>query len=376
MSIAEREPTPWDNPPDTPIQMIITGRWTQSPGARERLAATLDQLVMDIDGYLVQKRSSNPLPPGISYLESIVENIADLNKTLGERVGVKRHVSMNRATIAFAVGEGILPQYLDALEADARALIGYLNSEARNPNIDLLPTFVDFDNKLTDWRRIYLNPILDEIADLRADSEKYKVDISPEFQENLFTRQAERLNDLEQQARETVGNIRSAGHEAGSERLASTFEKVGKSEDDRSRCWTTCVFACLLAGIAVPILILSFDLGVARQIAGPTGTIVKLLISLPLFAGAAYCARIAAQHRETSRHMSILTAQIDSIRAYIAQLPSDTQDELVTMLGKRAFSSPELTAIDKGKLTVVPEALLSIVEKALDIAKDVAEKKE
>ena len=156
--------------------------------------------------------------------------------------------------------------------------------------------------------------------------------------------------------------------------MAEAFEATAHAEDERAKFWTTCVFACIALGILLPIFVLSVDTVFFTQVTGLAGTIIKALTGVPLYAAAAYCGRIAAQHRETARHMQILTSQIKSVRAYVSTLPKEQQHEIVAILGKRAFSDPELTTRDKGRVNMVPDQLIPVLEKAMDVAKEAVKK--
>jgi hypothetical protein len=86
---------------------------------------------------------------------------------------------------------------------------------------------------------------------------------------------------------------------------------------------------------------------------------------LPLFALATYIGRISAQHRRMSQHTKNLTAQIDSVKAYVSTLPEATQQDIVASLGERAFSAPAVAGND-GAVGIPPEQILPTLEKAVE----------
>jgi hypothetical protein len=360
----ERQPTAWDNPPDTPIQMVVTGRWTQSPGALDRLKPTLQQLWQIITDYVEQRSQSAP-PGGLLAVTALANSIADLQSVLAAQVTFNRLVSLAGAKIGLAVGEGILPQYLDALSAEAQKLHDFITKERQNPNLDLLPTIAAFDLYLAGWQRQYLNPVLDEILSMTADEERYRVEVSNAFERVLFQRQTQRIQELAQQAEKTVDDIKDAGYDAGSGRIARSFADAAESEHNRSRFWTRSVFICLGLGVALSFAAVSIETDFFSKMPGIGGIIARALIGTPFYVAAAYCARIAAHHRQADRYFTILTAQINTVGAYVTKLPEDEQHELIMMLGKHAFSSPELKNVDKGKLTVVPKDVRPIIDKGL-----------
>jgi hypothetical protein len=107
------------------------------------------------------------------------------------------------------------------------------------------------------------------------------------------------------------------------------------------------------------------------HLAAISSIVVKLLIGLPLFALATYCGRISAQHRQLSQHMRTLTAQIDSVKAYVAGLPEPVQQEIIVALGRRAFSEPGIASGDAGTVGIPPEQVLPLLEKAIEAIKEV-----
>jgi hypothetical protein len=69
--------------------------------------------------------------------------------------------------------------------------------------------------------------------------------------------------------------------------------------------------------------------------------------------------------------MSMLTAQIDSVKAYVAGLPEPVQPEIIVALGMRAFSEPGIGSGDAGAVGIPPEQVLPLLEKAIEAIKEV-----
>jgi hypothetical protein len=65
--------------------------------------------------------------------------------------------------------------------------------------------------------------------------------------------------------------------------------------------------------------------------------------------------------------MTILVAQLDSVDAYSNELPEDQRLELMMLPGKRTFSDPGLAQLDKGKLSYVPDDVLELVKKLVEL---------
>jgi hypothetical protein len=92
----ERQPTAWDNPPDTPIQMVVTGRWTQSPGALDNLKPVLRRLQETLTGYMEERSKAAP-PGGREAVTTLANNILDLLSILETTVHFKRLISLATA---------------------------------------------------------------------------------------------------------------------------------------------------------------------------------------------------------------------------------------------------------------------------------------
>jgi hypothetical protein len=60
------------------------------------------------------------------------------------------------------------------------------------------------------------------------------------------------------------------------------------------------------------------------------------------------------------------TAQIDSVKAYVAGLPEPVQQEIIVALGRRAFSEPGIANGEAGTVGIPPEQVLPVLEKAID----------
>lgn len=176
-----------------------------------------------------------------------------------------------------------------------------------------------------------------------------------------------RTNEIEQfrrDAKNQLASIKDITETSGRVHLSGTFESTAKSALRGSRLWNFAVAICVIIGIALPTIILSNEENVLTALHGTAGFIIKALTGIPLFALAIYCGKIAAQHRDVWRHLTILIAQINSVNAYINKLDKNHRDEIILLLGKRAYSDPGLTDRDKNDADVD-----SILEKVLAIVK-------
>jgi hypothetical protein len=178
------------------------------------------------------------------------------------------------------------------------------------------------------------------------------------------------MNALERQAVTTVENLKTAAGEGGKERLAQTFETRGKEEAKSAAHWNWLVMVFVFLGIALPLVAISLEDHFLGQLTGTYGVVIKALIGLPMFALATYAGRISAQHRKMGQHMKTLTAQIDSVKAYVAGLPSDDERQLIMTLGTRAFSEPGVAGKGEGVVGIPPEDILPALEKAVHAIKE------
>jgi hypothetical protein len=215
-----------------------------------------------------------------------------------------------------------------------------------------------------------IDPAIRILQDLSAENDQIEVSLGQHALSRATQARASRVSEIEGLAERSLENIRAAAHGVGVGRLAKDFEAGRDTEKAGAKFWTTGVFLCVAAAVSLPILILSVDTHLFSQLSGPTGVIVKALTGLPFLALAGYCARIASQHREEARHLAILTTQMDALRAYVDGLPDEDQREITMILGRRAFSNPDLGTRDSGHLNALPDDAVKVLEKSVDLAKD------
>jgi hypothetical protein len=180
-----------------------------------------------------------------------------------------------------------------------------------------------------------------------------------------------RLSSLERQAGATVRDLKTAAGEGGKERLAQTFDDRGSAEAKSASNWNKLVMLFVALGIGLPLAAISLEDHFLGQLTGTYSIVIKVLIGLPLFALATYSGRISAQHRQLSQHMKTLTAQIDSVKAYVAGLPEPVQQEIIVAHGRRAFSEPGIASGEAGTVGIPPEQVLPLLEKAIDAVNEI-----
>lgn len=218
-------------------------------------------------------------------------------------------------------------------------------------------THIDSYGKyLNDWWHISVVPTADLVNRATTGTSQLSVGtrVSTPLSSVLEESRERRAEQISHELEATLDSVKKATTAAGEVGLTSAFDEVRDQARCGSRLWTAAVFICVALGIAVPVWALSVDSGVLVELTGLAGLVIKALSGLPLFALAGYSGHIAAQHRETSRHLTVLIAQIKSVQAYANELPSEQRLRLMSKLGDRAFADPGFTLQESG-LSMVPE---------------------
>ena len=128
---------------------------------------------------------------------------------------------------------------------------------------------------------------------------------------------------------------------AGARGMAGYFQSYGTSEAKAANAWRIATVVALIAIAAYAILhVPQIEALSASQAAA------RLAVSLPLIAGAGYCARESTHHRNAARWASTLGVQLQTIDAYCDPLPQDQQDALRAEFGRRVFSGLPLPMRD------------------------------
>jgi hypothetical protein len=336
----------------SPLAQVLVGR-RQPREALEGCVEALRALVTKLDTIPKATSAAVSSDDGVKRLESCLVSMINLG-------GEQRHGE-------FLFGELIRPDELRNLQSictrAANILVPKVTHLAQNAET------LKLSKALRDWEQSVINPALDSLTYFRSTLGPTDLLVTePPISDMLSQRREQRIGELEQAAQRGVASIKRAAGVAGKERIAQTFADGAKEEEKTAKFWTGCVVGFVIAGIILPVVALSTDKFVFTQITGLTGTIIKALTCLPLFALATYFGHIAAQSRDLSRHLKVLTAQIDSVQAYVMELPEEMQHEIVEVLGKRAFGDPGLITRDKGKISVIPEDIIPSLQKALEIA--------
>lgn len=267
----------------------------------------------------------------------------------------------------------------------AMALLASRSIEVKDaidlPNSDqetVLTALSRYIDELDRFDQDCVEPILTELETVKNDSNyrvKYGGPIETRLHDRLWTRyqsyqgkMAELVESMNSELAKFEA-VRTAAEEAATEtgkrRLKRDFGSVGNRETGWATLWTVFAFLLTVAAISIPVILFSSDVNFA-SVTGTPATLIKTFIGVPLLAFAAYCGKVASQHRDTARHMKSLVSQIESVGAYVATLPDASKDEIRLALGKRAFANPELEA-EKIELATGTGELTLALSKALDI---------
>lgn len=262
----------------------------------------------------------------------------------------------------FAFGRLIKREEIHALRSRAEDVGSYIRTaEANSDKISHIRAFGDI---LGGWKTTALWPVAD-LIDRTTDVYMFPTVVSELLSEASYAR----ISTIEDSAKQRLNEIERITSKAGQGGLAAAFTDARDEARRGARYWTGGVFICVLLGIALPVYALSLDIDALKQLTGLAGLLIKALSGLPLFALAAFSGHVAAQHRETARHWSILTAQIKSVQAYSNELPDQQRLDLMFILGKRAFSDPGFVLLDKGNFAVVPEAATELSKLLSNVAR-------
>lgn len=169
---------------------------------------------------------------------------------------------------------------------------------------------------------------------------------------NAVTR-VETAADLAEEAADAAAE--SAGDTA-SVSLSEEFDGLARSENRVGN---------IFRGLTIAFLVAAAIYSGAIAFAAETPTVElaqKLAVALPILLFAGYFTRESRQHRQTAQWASVLGAQLRSLRAFTASLPSDQAATLRFELGRRVF----LSAPDGGSRPETDAASAEKVSEILD----------
>lgn len=279
---------------------------------------------------------------------------------------------------------GLLPKAsMLILARHAVALGEILNNESSDYRT-AINEIASFSNELDKFDNVSIEATVRQIDELRDKRDRYSIVIGDCIEHRLRSQLWERyksiLANMESQQATMVSELskledirraaEKAAAEVGKRRLKRDFASVGNRETLWGTLWTLFAFTLTVGAIIAPVILFTTDVKFGT-LEGPSVTLIKTFIGLPLLAFAAYCGRVASQHRDVARHLNLLVSQIDSITAFGADLSEGVMEEIQLILGRRAFSDPAPTNDDKrsepatgaGELTLVLSKALDVIDK-------------
>ena len=283
-----------------------------------------------------------------------------------EKITISSNSTIESASFYFA---SLLPSFviqsIDALAVDANVQLQSARYSGATSSI------AEISRILGECERRYYPDIYEALAWARRELPNAELVMPTKIAEGLS---AYLLSRAESFAEASILNIKKASGEVASIRQQHTFLGFHREEARLSARWTSGVFAFVLAGVVAPIAVLTFDVRISN-VSSWVGVLIKLAIALPLFGVAAYCGRVAAQHREIARHMKLMAVQVDTLESYIETMSEQQKSDMRILLGKRLFSNVDLEVKEDGNISIVPIEVVPLLEKAMEIARENAIKR-
>lgn len=141
------------------------------------------------------------------------------------------------------------------------------------------------------------------------------------------------------------------------------FKEYAQEEKNQADFWRWVAAGALVAIAAIGLAVLFF---MDPQRADPGVLALRLLITVPLGALAAYAGRQSHHHRENERAARSLHLDIAAIDPYIALLPEKARDEIKARMALRIFGHRYLFSSDMKTATVNPaEGLVDTISETL-----------
>jgi hypothetical protein len=267
----------------------------------------------------------------------------------------------------------LLGHLIDRVELDALRQVADMIGPTEEPTEDIAGSHVhktmqELTAYLNSWNTTAIGQALDDVAEAQRE-DSGAVSASENLETALSARLVQRLEALEDRAQQSVENLQQATREGGKTRLSETFAELAVEEADSAALWNKGVLVFVVLGIALPLSAIWLEDRILSELTGLTSLITKALIAVPLLAMATYCGRISAQHRKMAQHLRMLTAQVNSVRAFVDGFPDQVQHEIIAVLGRNAYSDPGIGGAE-GAVGIPPEQVMPAIEKLAQSVKD------
>lgn len=183
-------------------------------------------------------------------------------------------------------------------------------------------------------------------------------DLVDQLDEKVQRHKGDRLDNLTDQARETLESVKSAAGVAGEVKLSQHYDELARAELFQANLFRWLAIGMAVFGaLATGAFVLGPELNWAWAKIGSTDYVH--LMQRVLFVGAVigvagYLSRQAHHHRATANWARALSVQLQTFNAFIAPLRNDKlSDDLRRDFGARVFGDHPAM---KGEPTVTPSA--------------------
>ena len=297
-----------------------------------------------------------------------VERVA---KLLAGEFSINVHDGIRADHIQGTFGQLIIADEIRSLASQSDTTSAYIDTKSSDSAV--LTHLDGYGKFLNDWWLIAVMPAAELFsrATIGTTQISIGVTVSPVVREAVTESERLRQQRVTSELERTLSAAQAATSNVGENELTKAFSDVQGDAEWAVRRWTLGVFVLAILGLAAPFVAINADMEVIKQLGDDLpALLVKLSTSLPFFTLAAYSGHVAAQHRETARHLTILNAQIKSVRAYSSELPEANRLELMTALGHRAFADPGFVSKDMGNVTLVPDGATDLVKQIRGLVAD------
>lgn len=305
---------------------------------------------------------------GLLQTAKDAERVANL---LTGEFSINVHDGARSDHIRGTFGQLIIADEIRSLASQSDTTSAYIGTKSSDSAV--LTHLDGYRKFLNDWWLIAVMPAAELFSRATTGTTQISigVTVSPVVREAVTESERLRQQRVTSELEQTLSAAQAATSNVGENELTKAFSDVQGDAEWAVRRWTLGVFVFAILGLAAPFVAINADMEVIKQLGDDLpALLVRLSTSLPFFTLAAYSGHVAAQHRETARHLTILNAQIKSVRAYSSELPEANRLELMTALGHRAFADPGFVSKDKGTVTLVPDGATDLVKQIRGLVAD------
>lgn len=175
----------------------------------------------------------------------------------------------------------------------------------------------------------------------------------------------EEIDEIKKKSLSSLREIQVASGSVAVGILGSEFDVYAKAQGKIAAIWTFAAIVGLLFTLAI-----GFGELRDRDEIDWRLVLARLALTLPVLAISTYCARLASQSRENSRHASWTALQLRTVRAYTDDLDVEDKASIRLTLGSRVYSRPDfIEGGDSDGVSLLPPDVVKLLEKALGSAR-------